>query len=137
MPCVTGFSYFENIKWKVFNLKTPTNTIFIHQLCGNDYKFTKYTFLLKWKCIFLLVPYINYQGQKLTKSKKYISNNDFSTGIGEGTSHHSNSIITVAGINNNMKMYKTINRASAVFNQTLQTQRCYQICRLSLMLSWL
>ena len=81
-----------------------------------------------------MVPYINYQGQKLTKSKKYISNDDFSTGVGEGTSHHSNSIITVGGINcNEMEMYKTINRASAVFNQTLQTQHCYQMCRLNLM----
>lgn len=32
----------------------------------------------------------------------------FSTGIGKGTSHHSNSVITVAGINcNEMEMYKT------------------------------
>lgn len=29
------------------------------------------------------------------------------------------------------------NRASAVFNQTVQTPRCYQICWLSRMLSWL
>lgn len=63
-----------------------------------------------------MVPYINYQGQKLTKSKKYISNDDFSTGIGEGTSHHSNSIITVAGINcDKTEMYKTVNGVSAIF----------------------
>lgn len=31
--------------------------------------------------LFLLVPYNNYQGQKLIKSKKYISNNDFLEGL--------------------------------------------------------
>lgn len=46
----------------------------------------------------------------------------FSTGTGEGTGHHPNSVMTVAGVNNNMEMYKMIKRASAAFNWTLQTQ---------------
>lgn len=45
----------------------------------------------------------------------------FSTGTGEGTGHHPNSVMTVAGVNN-MEMYKMIKRASAAFSWTLQTQ---------------
>lgn len=75
---------------------------------------------LTWKCIFLLVPYINYQGQKLTKSKKYISNNDFSTGFAEGTSHHSTSIKTVPGSNGcEMEMHTTTG-----LQLYLQTGKC-------------
>lgn len=35
------------------------------------------------------------------------------------------------------KCTKQIKRALAAFNQSLQTRDCYQICRLSLILSWL
>lgn len=39
----------------------------------------------------------------------------FSTGIGEGTGHHPNSVINVAGVNNNMKMYKMIKQSFTCF----------------------
>lgn len=107
------------------SLRQTYEYIFL-DFCGTSNKIN-YTEGFKVKMyLFLLVPYINYQGQKLTKSKKYISNNDFSTGFWEGTSHHSNSIITVAGINcNKMIMYKSITELLLFFHLNLQTLHCY------------
>ena len=64
---------------------------------GDRHKRQKLNYLFKVKMYLLLVPYINYQGQKLTKSKKNITRILsffclflFSTDSAEGTrSHHS------------------------------------------------